>query len=583
MKRLSGLLRALTGEGQSSDDSTGQNGTPQRPKLCLFGSFKHPDDGRQQPLAFEFEKLKSHVHVMGATQHGKSVHMASLLLQKIGAGEQVIAFDPHGPIYNYMLRKMVETGAFDDPSIREKVLFVNLPYAHYRRLYASFDPLGEGIPEQMYTAALQILDALHRAWPELDQASAFDSLVPNSAAVLAYHRLPLTMIDELIYRADLRERLVNAVPDRKIRSYFKNHFNQLGAHLQARESGSTLRRITRLNFSPELRYSLESQEPYNLARMQTALENGTSLIFNLHFEDDETIRFWLALLLSSVENAVKRHLGKLETPLDLNVAADEIGMALMKEHSEVSFNNILQRTAGAGVSMWVCHQNMSSLPDSMRGALANCGTRIYFNLSEDDADYAEPYFFSVDPWKVKETTHIQGMPRFTYLSSDDQRTIHRQQFIKLQKREALVKLPNGLKAKIRTPDLPKPDVDERLLEEVETYYLDQLFRHKSVIEADLQQRLEKAGIADLLLHDEANSNPPANRPKSNKPTQRATEQPPSPESRAAPSTDVTQESNATINANAFPTTPAADPSAQPKPFKDEDDQSAFKASPRRRK
>ncbi len=541
------------------------------PAPILLGDRIDPRNGTLHPLIVDPEYLRGHALFSGQTQKGKSRQGDALLLQLLDKGQQIILLDPHGTMFNFIRSYMVATGAFSDPAMFDKVLFVDLPEWTKQGFYPSFDVLRRDLPLQ--TVAVGFLEAVHRVWPELDASSALDTIVLFGCAVLIYHKLPITLLAKFINKKVFRDRLLETFPDEEIVSYWWEEFDYLEPRQKAIETGAIRRRLRRLTFEPELRYSLSNASGYNLIDIGKLLDQGTSLIVNLHFPTDLSSRLWGALLMVAIEQAVKARLGLPEEQRKPYTAfIDEFPLFVSKENSEEGFNTFLQRTLGAGFSMWLCHQNMSSVPESLQGALQNCGLRFCFQVF-DDAEYAAKYFFKVDPHLVKHRVYGQGMPHTTFYSSEEQRTMHYQALMGLDFREAMLRLQDGWTGRIRTPDLNlPPDFDESQVAPINEYYRNTLFRTKEAIEADLQPRIEKAGVADLMAIERVKTVFGRSHGSRSEKSERAIEQP----------TSGIRKSDATITSNASPPPSVTEPPVQQKPSQDEDDQSIFKAPRRRR-
>lgn len=466
----------------------------------LLGSYTTADGERD--LLVHPSLLRAHALISGMTRMGKSREAASILLQQLNRGEQIVVIDPHGSLFHLIQEYMVAGGAFHDPAWRENVLFYDLPEATKKGLYPSFDILAQDLPA--HNVAMSILDAFHSVWPELDAAPAFDSCVLMGCALLKHHNLPINDLPVILNNKSLRNRLLEGIGDREITSFFHDYFDKLERD-QKREVGSTLRRMYQILFSPELRYSLANNSQPNLANFTTFLAEGKSAFVNLKFPNSVLMQLWGALLLSAIEQAA---LSRLDLPdaerRYCTLFVDEFMTFTTKD--ETKMNTFLQRTAGAGLSLYLCHQDLSKMPPLMRGALNNCALRIAFNVGPDDAEYHAPHFFEYDPHRIKDVQYGPHPPRYTFYSAQEQWEIFQGELAGLKKREAYIKLPNGMIAKIYTPDMPnstgdpavlavEPDavvLDPAALTEIQDYYRNTLFRPQEIIERELEYREEKA-------------------------------------------------------------------------------------------
>ncbi len=513
----------------------------------LLGDYLDPTTNQVQQLFVPLKQLRTHATFAGLTRTGKSKLGTGILLQKIFHDEQVIVIDPHGAFADDILATMIEMEAFNDPEMLNKVWFIDLKLAGDKELYMAFDLLSQGLPPHVTAEA--VLEVFKRLWP-LEASSALDALVLNGCLLLIYNNLPITLLDELIIDKRFRTKLLRNCPDRKVKSYFTNFNNNESK--QYEETRATFRRIMRLMFPPELLYSLSSSQPHNLANFREILESGRSVIFSIHFDSDLTTRIFGTLLMVVAEQAIKSRLGvKDKNRKHVTLFVDEFRMFLRADDDDIGPNNFMQRTAGAGASLWLCYQNHSSIPDAVKSAMSNAKLRIAFEVSPEDAREHAPHFFEVDPHLVKDTMYGQGMPRRAYYSVEEQKAMQGQGISSLQYRQALVKLPNDQVFNIYTPTVPDGDVSQETLEAYKFYYFHKLFRCKETIEQELDARLLAAGGSNL---GSGNDEPPPD-PKSPTPTQPGPSGPKPPSNR--PSTTKLSEADVTIKSNASPKTSTA--------------------------
>ncbi len=550
---------------------------PSDSPLVLLGDYVDPTTNRVCPLLIPLKDMRVHGLFSGLTRTGKSKLGTALMLQKIANGEQVILIDPHGAFADDILATMIETGAFDDAEMFDKVWFLDLKLAGAYGLYMAFDVLSQDLPPHVIAEA--VLQVFKRLWP-LETSAALDAFVLYGCLLLISNDLPITLLDELITDEVSRKKLIPKCRDRKAKSYFI-HFDNL-KWTKNEETRATFRRIVRLMFQPELRYSLTSSQPHNIANFREILASGRSVIFSIHFDTDLVTRLFGTLLMVMIEMASTSRLGtSSKDRVPTTIFVDEFPLFLRADQEDIGPNNFLQRTAGAGVSMWLCHQNLSSIPDAVKGALDNAKLRITFEVGPEDAREHAPHFFEVDPHLVKDTMYGQGTPRRTYYSTEEQRTGHQQAISSLQFREALVKLPDDRVFNIYTPDVPDSNVSPETLEAYKFHYFHMLFRRKEAIEQELDQRLLAAGVPNLGNDDNEQPPEPPTPPQPKSP--RSPNQPPSRRNSTRPPTTKLNEADGTIitpDASLSPIAP--EPQTPPQRPTDETDQSVFKGKRRRK-
>ena len=146
-------------------------------------------------LTFKLPKkeLEEHGHVIGASKSGKTRLLASLYVQLLQAGYSVICLDPQGGLVRLILSQLLQMGYFDRPKALEQLTYLDFAGAEELGLFMPFNVLKQEVvgsngisrPLAVHQIATNILDACHRAWPELQQGAAiFDTLLPDAVTLL---------------------------------------------------------------------------------------------------------------------------------------------------------------------------------------------------------------------------------------------------------------------------------------------------------------------------------------------------------------------------------------------------------------
>src|SRR5438874_1925641 len=88
-----------------------QPSDPDRFRRLREQSFMTPPDGillgdnlaTQLPIYITSEQLRTHMHVVGATNVGKSFFLEGMMKELIMGGRGLCLIDPHGDLYHRML------------------------------------------------------------------------------------------------------------------------------------------------------------------------------------------------------------------------------------------------------------------------------------------------------------------------------------------------------------------------------------------------------------------------------------------------------------------------------------------------
>jgi hypothetical protein len=528
------------------------------------------------PLAdVDISQTWAHMISDGASQSGKSYEGVFLIKQKIDCGEPVFVIDPHGTVFDLLFALLIEDGTLLDPELRKKYLFFDLSYAAERGLYPSLNFWGLESPTHIL--ANNLVEVIHRVWPKTDETPIIDNNLSGGSKVLIPHKLPPTMIGELLTSAPTRQALLNGIEDQEAISFFKDYFEPL----QKRNpdiAGSTLRRLKWLNGSPELRYSLENTGSPNLVDFPKFYAEGTSVFVKTHSVSSSITKLTGTLVMVAIEQGA---LSLVKIPKKLKrrytVFVDE-AWSLMSTDDQ-SRDTLLQQTTKAWIYLWLCCQNLNKIPLSDRGSLDNCKFRMAFQLGRADAEYLAPYFFQFDPLLVKDMRNagLNVDSQVSFYSDRDQWGTYTGKLMNLGERTLWAKLPNGDICKLYTLDLDYPEIDEETLQEVRDYYLSTLYKPQAVIEREMADRREKAGLPREKLTSQSpptqqsnNAPEPQEPPKKNTVTpQEPKEEKPRPPKRP----------NGTIDNHAQP---APDKPGSPPPQDDDDEDESFLWEPARR-
>src|SRR3712207_4842366 len=227
------------------------------------------------------QQARAHMHVLGKTGSGKSYFLAGLFLSMYEAGMPATLIDPHGDLAEMVLRHLIQRGAFTDPAVYDRLVYLDLPAADSNERYLPFNYLAQ--PYSDHAMAGLVAEAARRAWPELATgAPTFENILKHSVIALRQNRQPLTRLADLLVDKDYREGLLRNVTDEQVVRFFHLRMDNWGRD-EAHMKESTLNRADLLTLSPFLRYSLGAAE--NRLSFRGLIDSGRSLIVNLALAD----------------------------------------------------------------------------------------------------------------------------------------------------------------------------------------------------------------------------------------------------------------------------------------------------------
>lgn len=431
------------------------------------------------PLRIPLRDFETHAHVVGLSGYGKSRFLASLFLQLVRLGCGATLLDLHGDLSRLVLGRLVEGDQLDFG----RVTYLDLPRAERVGRFLPFNVLKQRYPAHVIGSG--VLEALHRAYPELAQgAPAFDNLVKYGVKLLVSNALPLTALWELLADEEFRRSLYPREDDDEVVKYFSRFFDRLDRRERREEIDSAMRRLGDLTYSPVLRHSLSQLE--NALDLRAAIDTGKATIVDLSLADRQAARLIGSLLTVFVEQAAfsRAEVVPEERTRSHWLILDEYGEVSAK--SAATLTSILSHCRKYRVFVVMAHQTYSQASEGLRGSLQNVGLEVSFRLGRLDADYEAELLMRPDVLSVKHQVADPAAVERThplYFNLVEQKTSWVGALQDLGVSEAFLKVPGGRVAQVRTPEVRAPQVNPQRLAEVEAWYLSTCFRPPNTVES----------------------------------------------------------------------------------------------------
>lgn len=412
---------------------------------------------RRPPFRLTPSAQCHHGLIWGSTGTGKSKLLQSIFLQHLNKGNGVCLIDPHADLATGCLSYLTSAGFFQNEHAFDRLIYIDFPddtHVPFNVLRQRFDP---------HTTALNTLEAVTRAWKDLQSAPLFKTLFLASSLTLAANGLPLTDLYQLLLDSRFREACLNAVSDPLVHQTFA--FYERSGKGQA---ASTLRRAFLLSFSPVARGCLGQAE--NWLDFRAIMDSGKSLIINLgSIADPITRRLLGCLIMVQIEQAA---LSRVDLPpgarRGFTCLVDEWPSFLATQAETIE--NVLEQTRKFNLRLYLAAQSLAQV-DSKRlaGALENCRLSITFRLGRDSAVIQAKYIGNVDPFKIKTLPRtFHQSPK--YMSASEQQEQWVQALVELPPQEAYVKLGDQPAVRIKTLVVEQRALSDRLLDTVIAEY-----------------------------------------------------------------------------------------------------------------
>jgi hypothetical protein len=311
-----------------------------------------------------------HLHVIGASGSGKSTLLIDLIVQDIEEGRGVGVLDPHGDLVDEIAGRMpaerLQHAILFDPADTSFPVAWNILEAHSeleRTLLAS-DLVG-------------IFRRFSTSWG--DQMTS----VLGNAVLVLLENPGSTLLDlrEFLVDKQTRERLLAAVDDPYLTSYFRHEF-QLAA---GKSVGAILTRLDGFLRSKTVRQIVGARE--SRLDLRSVVDRGQIFLARLSQGaiGEENAALLGSLLVSKFHQiTMSRQEMKREERRPFFLYADEC--------QEVATASMAQLLAGArkyGLGLVLAHQDLRQLegkaPEVASALLGNAGTRIAFRVGDRDA------------------------------------------------------------------------------------------------------------------------------------------------------------------------------------------------------
>jgi hypothetical protein len=347
------------------------------------------------------KQLGKHIHYMGVTEVGKSKSLAWFASSLILQGYSCAVIDPHADLAHDVLRLLMDNGLYKRQDTMQKVWYLDFSRED---AWIAFNVLKQR--GQPHTIAESVLEAFHRAYPELSTGSAsFDTLVLNGVMLLIANSLPLTALYKLLTDGSYRKTLYAKEKDESVVAVFRDWFDLLSPNEQSVQAGSARRRANLLTFHPAVKHCLGQSE--NRLDFRKLMDEGVSLIVNLGGLSEGAQRLLGCLLTVGFEQAA---LSREDIPEEdrraYKLFLDEFSM--FSAQSEVGLARMLSLVRKYKLTVVFANQDFAQFQSSqMRGALQNT-LPVYFRLGRDDAVWAAERLGRADPEHIKHEVRALG-------------------------------------------------------------------------------------------------------------------------------------------------------------------------------
>lgn len=352
--------------------------------LSFFGRTNYRGDRRL--FGIGRGDRRSHMYLIGKTGTGKSTLLETLLRQDIGRGDGCAVVDPHGDLVERLIAWF--------PAARRADLVLFDPAAGEG---LGFNPLA-GVPVAKRSLAVAgLVEVFKKTW--LDSwGPRVEHLLRNALfALLEQPEATLADVGRLLHDPSYRERVVERVTNRAVRSFWKDEYEGYSKSLRALVVAPLENKLGAFLTDPKMRAVIaEGRQSLDLRRI---MDEGKVLLVNL---SKGRLGEGPAMLLGSllVAQISLQGLARAERAeavrRDFFLYLDEFQTFATK-----SLTAMLSELRKYRVSLVLANQYLAQLDPEIRQAiLGNVGTLVSFRVGPTDARILarefEPEFTAAD-------------------------------------------------------------------------------------------------------------------------------------------------------------------------------------------
>lgn len=324
--------------------------------------------GPRAQVALTWSDRRKHIYALGSSGCGKSNLLVRMVGDDIARGRNAVIVDLRGDLIDRLIRRMetstIQSGRIHLLDFRPEDRFV------------PFNPLiGTANP---YRRALHLLEVIHQGAPswgvQLDETLRF------SLVALAEAGASLLEVESLLTDPSSRRALLQKCSDEHVKRFFAR-FDQMSSDRQSTWALPVLNKLSHFWSVPQIRATLQSRasidwhdwidQPGHVVLIALAAHRSPGVA--------QTVG---GLIMASLQDAVMcRADDEEEQRVPLTLYIDEF-----ETMATPTFNTIIAEGRRFGLSLFLAHQNLGQLENSLRQAIrASVQTNFFFQCSSADA------------------------------------------------------------------------------------------------------------------------------------------------------------------------------------------------------
>jgi hypothetical protein len=376
-------IKLLEGTGSLLGRITKPGGDGCGNDCLVLGRAHNPyQPKRMEDVGLSVQERLKHIYVLGATGSGKTKLLEHLIRQDILSGRGFCLIDPHGDLYQNILKFLA--------SLFSPSNFVELAEYLSRKLVliepfqpewtVGFNPLeSEGLSPYLQT--MEFMGIFRRLWMDAYWGPRMEELLRHTLLTLSLNGFTLLEAKTLMTDDSFREQLIANLPSGEVKEYWTGRYNQLSKTMQATYREPLLNRLSVFVADPSIRLIVGQRR--STIDFRRIMDQGKWLLVNLskgHLKANADLLG--ALIIAKLELGA---LSRVDLPprerRPFSLFVDEFQNFLGQD-----FETILSEARKYGLGLVLAHQNIDQLENQLKAALlGNALTQVFFRLSHRDA------------------------------------------------------------------------------------------------------------------------------------------------------------------------------------------------------
>jgi len=346
---------------------------------------------KDREIRFSRHDRNRHCYLIGATGTGKSTLLYNMIRQDIDNGEGVTLIDPHGDLYQRVLRSI-------PPSRVNDVVLVDLCDFEYSVGINFLECEGRYKHIQMNYVTNEMIKIFDRLY-DLRQTGGpiFEQYMRNALLLVMDNEVPgATLMDiPMIFEDDdYREFMVSSCKNPVVKSFWANQAEKVRGDASLKNIGPYI--TSKLNqFTSNALLRPIIGQPRSTINFREIMDKGKILLVNLSkgLLGDMDTRLLGMLIIGKIFSSA---MGRVEIPPEqrrpMFLYVDEF-----QNFTTDTVAHLLSESRKFGICLTLANQNLSQLDDPntrhniIDAVLGNVGTMMIFRLGTMDAERMKAY------------------------------------------------------------------------------------------------------------------------------------------------------------------------------------------------